>query len=79
MDMKKCANLIAGKIDEIMEIYMQYNPSGEILHISAVGDYITAFNNYWKEDEEHPLDFFRLEKKDKIEITHHNCNEGKQI
>lgn len=63
MDRRECEKLIYKKLEEIREIYRQYNPDGTYISIQinddAVddGEYIQFNNRHWKggEDENKPL------------------------
>lgn len=65
MDRRECEKLIYKKLEEIREIYRQYNPDGIYISMQinddAVddGEYIQFNNRYWKggEDENKPLDY----------------------
>ena len=70
MDRTECEKLIYEKVEEIREIYRQYNPTGEYLSIQINDDEnenYTQFNNrQWKdgEDENKPIDYSRFDKRE---------------
>lgn len=54
--------LIVAKVQEIYRLYREYNPNGDMLSMSASGDFICVNNQYWKEDKERPIDAILNEK-----------------
>lgn len=71
MDRRECEKLIYKKIEEIREIYRQYNPEGTYISIQinddAVddGEYIQFNNRHWKggKDENKPLNYSTFTRK----------------
>lgn len=56
MTRNECEQLIAEKLLEIRDIYHQYIENGELIHMVISGDYVSAFNEYWL-NENRAVDF----------------------
>jgi hypothetical protein len=58
MTRQECEKKILGKLMEIGEIYLQYNPSGKYLGMNYCNGQLSASNSYQKgeKDEKIPID-----------------------
>ncbi len=61
MERKTCERLILEKLEEIKEIYKEYNPNGDYLALSIVGGWISVNNEYYDKDAEKPINFYKGE------------------
>ena len=56
MTRQECEAAILGKMQEIVDIYHQYNPNGKYLNLTYLDDendgYIMCNNRHWKFEEE---------------------------
>lgn len=66
MTRKECEQKILEKIDEIMAIYLQYNPDGDYLSISCRRSGAFVNNEYWEggNDEYIPIYVAKYEEED---------------
>lgn len=71
----ECEKAIIQKMREIMDIYHEYNPSGERLTMYVIDDHYSVDNIYWKEDAEHPLSAW---ESDKWGFTQGSLNTAKE-
>lgn len=66
MERKECEKAIYQKLQEIVEIYNEYNPKGKYISLSSIydendGGRSFSFNNqYWDEDADMGIQFFRM-------------------
>ena len=65
MNHAECVKAIKEKLDEISEIYHQYNPDGKYLSLCLSDDGWAMFNNhYWGEDKNHGINFCEQEGRE---------------
>ena len=65
MNRTECEAKILEKLEEIVEIYKQYNPNGTYLTGALVDNCISFWNRYYDEDKDTPINIWkRLDKED---------------
>lgn len=64
MERKECEELILKKLEEIREIYKEYNPKWEHLSISIARKYILFYNESYGRNKETTLDCIKYYKED---------------
>lgn len=87
MTREECEKLMAEKLHEIAEIYLQYNPDGKWLalsfHADREGRYFSIVNAYWDEKIASDGNVIREEGRDinhPIDYwVHERLNGGEQV
>ena len=57
MNRTECELLIAEKLREIRNIYKEYYPNGNYMHLCICNNKVTAFNEYFDQDSKKPINF----------------------
>lgn len=64
MNRTECEAKIMEKLEEINEIYKQYNPNGTYLTGAVVDNCISFWNRYYNEDKDTPINIWKSLKKE---------------
>jgi hypothetical protein len=59
MTQKEVEEKILGLLEEVRNVYLEYNPDGKQLNIAVAYDQLSAFNNYWDKEKNFPIDCYR--------------------
>ena len=77
MTRQECETMILEKMQEIVDLYHQYNPNGKYLNLTYLDDendgYIMCNNRHWKFEEED------MEDGDDVDFPIACDNAGKEV
>lgn len=59
MTRNECEKKLEDLMREMWETYQRYNPFGQYLAITFVGDRMSANNSYWDTDANKPISVFK--------------------
>lgn len=62
MKREECEKQIKDLMIQIRDVYMKYNPGGDYLTLSIMGDTLMANNMDYADDADHPLDIYYVIK-----------------
>lgn len=79
MTREECEKLLAEKLHEVAEIYLQYNPDGKWLGLSFSADregrYFSIVNTYWDERKDSDGNVLRAKGDDVNHPIDYWCHE----
>ena len=64
MNRKETEQALIQKMEEMTELYLQYNPDGQYLSMAYVSGNLHINNSYYGKDSARPINAFRNEKRD---------------
>ena len=59
MTRKEAEIKILGLLEEVRNVYLEYNPEGKQLNIAVSDEAVFAFNDYWDKEKDFPIDCYR--------------------
>jgi hypothetical protein len=59
MTRKEAEGIILGLLEEVRNVYLEYNPDGKQLNIAVSDESVFAFNDYWDKEKDFPIDCYR--------------------
>ena len=59
MTRKEVEEKIIGLLEEVRNVYLEYNPDGKQLNIGVLDKSVWAFNDYWNMEKDFPIDCYK--------------------
>lgn len=59
MTRKEVEEKIFELLEEVRNVYLEYNPDGKLLNLTVADKSLSAFNAYWDTEKDFPIDCFR--------------------